>query len=89
MFTENDVIKDASNTKNIADWMRFGRHVFNVNNLRSDISWSATSNKQIIGIVGYRGQSEVDYDRFFTQNDIVRFEVSMDDIFSCHFDQSS
>ena len=53
MLAENDVIKNTADAENITDRMGLCRHIFNVNNLWSNISRSSTSHKQVIWIIGY------------------------------------
>ena len=89
MLTENYVVKDAPNTEHITDWMRFCRHVLDVDDLWCDIPWSSASYEQVIWIVSHSCQSEVNNDRFLTQNDIVRFEITMNYILSRHFYQTT
>ena len=89
MFTKNYIIKDAPSTKNIANWMRFSRHILYVYNLRSHISWSSTTNKKIVGIISNCSQPKVNHYWLFTQNNIVWLEITMDYIFSGHLCQSS
>lgn len=85
MFAENDVVKDAANTEDITDWMGFCRHVLDVDDFWRDISWCSASHEKIVWIVGYSCQTKVDDYWFFTKNDIVRFKVTMNDIFPGHF----
>lgn len=73
MFAENDVVENTTNAEHVTNWMGLGCHVFYVNDFRSYIPRSSTSYEKIVGVVSYRCQSEVNYDRLFAQNDVVRF----------------
>jgi hypothetical protein len=89
MFAKNYIIKDASRAENIAYWVRFGRHVFNIYDLRRHISWSSTSHKKIVRIISNCSQAEVDNSRLLTQDNIIWFEITVNYIFSRHLCQSS
>lgn len=89
MLAKNDVIKDASRTENVAYWVRFGRHVLNVDDLRRHVSWSTTSHKKIVRIVSNRSQAKIDNYRLLTQDNIIRFEITVNYIFSGQLCQSS
>ena len=89
MLAKNDIIKDAASTKNIADRVRFGRHILDVYNLRSYIAWSSASDKQIVRVISDCGKTKVNDYRFFAENDVIRFEISMNNVSSGHFCQAS
>ena len=91
MLAEDDVVEDASCTEDIADGMRLGRHVLDIDDLRGDIARRAAPDKQVIGVVSDCGQSKVDNYwllRVFAEDDVVRFEVTMDDVASGHLGEA-
>ena len=89
MLTENYVVKDASHTKNITNWLRFCSHILDIDNFRSHVPRSTTTHKQIIRLVRYSRQSKVYYDRLLCKNNVIRLQISMNHVLSSHFSQSS
>jgi len=71
MFTENDIVKDASHTKNVTNWMGLCGHVLDIYDLRSYIPWSSAPYEKVIRIIGYCCQSKINNNGLFAQNDII------------------
>lgn len=55
MFTKDYIVKYASRTEHIADWVRLGRHIFDVYDLWSDVTWGSAPDKEIVRVVSYGG----------------------------------
>jgi hypothetical protein len=73
MLTENYVVEDTTCTEYITDGMRFCTHVFDVDDLGSHVAGSAAAYEQVVGIVCDGGESEIDDDGLFAEDDVVRF----------------
>lgn len=65
MLAEDYVVENATCTENVTDRMRLCAHVLNVYDFRRHIAWSTASNEQIVWIVSYRRQAEINYYRLF------------------------
>ena len=77
MLAKYYVVEYAAGTEHIANRLRFCCHVLDVYDLRSHIARSTATDKQIIGIISYSCQAEIDYDGLLAENDIVWLEVTM------------
>lgn len=89
MFAKDDVVENATDAEDIADGLGLGGHVLNVDDLGGYVAGSAASDEEVIRVVGHRCQSEIDYDWLFAQNDVIGFEISMDDVFPGHLGKTS
>ena len=72
MFAKDDIIEYATCAEDVADWMRFCCHILYVDDLWSHVAWGSASYEKVVWVVGYRCQSEVDYDRLFAKDNVVR-----------------
>lgn len=89
MLAEDYIVEDAAHAEDVADGMGFGGHVFDVDDFRGNVAWSAASHKQVIRVIGDRCQSEVYDYRFLAEYDVVGLEVPMYHVFSCHFGKTA
>jgi len=75
--------------ENVADWIILGLHVFDVDDLGSDVAWGAAPDEEILVAVGEFSQSEVSYDALEAalraEQDVLRLEISVHDPFAVHF----
>ena len=44
-------MEDQSKAEHVADWLLFGAHVLDVDDLRSDVAWCAASHEEVLGLV--------------------------------------
>lgn len=89
MLAEDDVVEDAADTENVTDWLGLRGHIFDVDDLGGHVAWCSASDEEVIGVVGYRRQAEIDDDGLLAENDVVGLQVTMDHILPCHLGQSS
>jgi hypothetical protein len=52
-------MEDQTQTEDIADWIIFSFHVFNINDFWSNIPWSSASYEQILRSFSKLSQTEV------------------------------
>lgn len=84
MLAEDDVVEDTASTKDVTDRLRLGRHILDVNDLGSNITRSSTSYKEVVRVIGNSSKSEIDDDWLFAEDDVVRLQITMDHVLSCH-----
>lgn len=89
MLAEDDVVEDAADTENVTDWLGLCGHIFDVYDLWGYVAWCSASNEEVIGVIGYCRQAEIDDDRLLAENDVIGLQVTMDHILPCHLGQSS
>ena len=51
-FSQRHDVEDNTYTEHVADWFIFGLQIFDVDHLRSNITWSSASNEEIGIVVG-------------------------------------
>jgi hypothetical protein len=82
-------MKDKSKTKDIADGVVFCLHVFNVDNLRSNIARSSTSHEEVLISFSKLSKTKICYNAFprilCAEDKIFWFKVAMHNPFSMHF----
>ena len=80
---EQQKVKDNSRRKNVANWLAFGGHVLDVDDLGCDKAWSATSYEQVFAFVGISCESEITDSQFkaifVLEHNVLRLEVTMND----------
>lgn len=89
MLAEDDVVEDAAHAEDVADGVRLRRHVLDVDDLGRHVAWGAAADEEVVGVVGHRGQPEVDDDGLLAEDDVVGLEVPMDHVLPSHFCQSA
>lgn len=89
MFAEDDVVENATDAEHIADGLGLGCHILYVDDLGSHVAGSAASDEEVVRIIGYRCQAEIDYYWLFAQNDVIGFEISVDYVFPGHLGETS
>lgn len=89
MLAEDYVVKDAAGTEDIAYWLGFCRHVFDVDDLGGHVPRGTATDEEVVGVIGNCCETEVDYYWLFAQDYVVRLQISMDNVFSCHFCKAS
>jgi len=88
MLAENDIVEDAPNTEDIADGLRLCWHILNIDDFWSDVTRCPTSDKEIVGVICNSGQTKVDYNWLFTQNDVIGFQIAVDDVLAGHLSKA-
>ena len=71
MPVENYVKENTPSAKDIGNWVRFSRHVLNVDNLWSNIARCSTSHEQIFRLIGQSCESEINDNWLLAYDDIV------------------
>ena len=89
MLAEDDIVEDASDAEDVTDGLRFCWHVLNIDDFRGHITWRATSDKQIVGVVCYSCQTKVDYGWLLAQNYIIGFQIAMNYVLAGHLSEAS
>jgi hypothetical protein len=89
MFVEDHEIENAAHTEDITDRQRFGIHILDIDDLWCDIARCSASNKKVLGLIGNGGESKINYNGLFTDDDIIRFKITMYDIFTSHLAETT
>ena len=81
-------MEDESQTEHITDWFVLCFHVFDVDNFRSDVSGSTTSNEKILISIREFSKTEVSNYQVATsllpEDKILRFKISVHSFFAVH-----
>ena len=89
---EEKHVKDETQAEKVTNWIVFGLHIFDVDDLGSHITGSTTSHKQVFLGIGELCETEVsDYAvtaAWSSENEVFRFEISMHDALAVHFSES-
>lgn len=76
-------MEDDACREDIADWITLGRHILDVDDLRSDKAWRAASNEEVFLLFSVGGKAEVANGEvlgvYLSKHDVFRLEVAMDD----------
>lgn len=81
--SKEEIMKDNASWKDIAYWLTFSAHIFDVNDLWCYKSRSSTSHKQVLLFICISGKSEIADGKvravLLPEHDVLRFEISMYD----------
>lgn len=55
VLAEDYVIEDTTGTEDVADWLRFCGHVFDVDDLGGNVARSTAAYEEVVRIIGYCG----------------------------------
>lgn len=85
-------MEDYSQTEDVANWIALSFEIFEVDDLRGYITWSAASHEQVLWFIGPSGESEISDDTveisLLPEQDILWFEIAMHDFSFVHMLQS-
>ncbi len=81
-------MENDSNTKKVTDWVIFCFEIFEVNDLRSNVSWGSTSDKKVLLFVTMSGETKISNYTivviFVSQDDVFRFKIPVHDPLFMH-----
>ena len=81
--SKQEIMEDDTSWKDIADWLTFSVHVFNVDDLWRYKARSSTSHEQVLLFICISGKSEIADGEvkavFLPEHDVLRFEISVYD----------
>lgn len=85
-------MEDQPKAEHVTYWLVFSAHIFDIDDLRSNIAWSTASNEEIIGLIRKFSKAKVRYytvpASFLPEDQILRLKVTMHDLFGVHFLQT-
>jgi len=85
-------MENKAQTEHITNSLILSFHVFDINDLRCDITWSSATDKQIFLSIRELSQAEISNWAFeavlWLENDVLGFEVSVHDLFAVHLFES-
>lgn len=91
-FSQGNHMEDDSNTEKIANWVILSFQIFQVNDLWSHIARSTASYKQVLFFFAVGRKPKISNDTIiiivFSQDDVLRFEISVHDFLVMHVLQS-
>jgi len=82
--SKQKIMEDDSCRKNVTDGIAFGRHIFDIDNLRGHKARRATSYKQILLLFCVSSKTKIAYRQFsrilFFEQNILWLQISMNDL---------